>query len=200
MKTIAWDVDDVLNDLMRVWFEQKWLVEHPECMIRYEGITENPPHRLLKSGIDEYLKSLDEFRLSALYQQMPPVKEVREWFAKHGHRFRHIALTAAPLIAVSASAQWMFRNFGTWIRTFHFIPSERQGQDIPKYDRDKAAFLRWLEKADVLIDDNMANINDAEKIGVRGVLFPRPWNNSTKSIEQNEKSITEALSNGVNNR
>jgi hypothetical protein len=167
-------------------------------MVSYKDITENPPHRLLKTGINEYRRSLDEFRLSALYQQMPPVREVSVWFNKYGSGFRHIALTSAPLIAASASAQWVFRNFGTWIRTFHFIPSERQGQDIPEYDRDKAAFLGWLKKADVLIDDNIANINDAEKVGVRGVLFPRPWNHSKKTIAGAIRTLGDASSKTCN--
>ena len=59
LKTIAWDVDDVLNNLMRAWFEEKWLIDHPECNLLYEGLTENPPHRLLETNVDNYLKSLD---------------------------------------------------------------------------------------------------------------------------------------------
>ena len=97
MKTIAWDVDDVLNDLMLTCgFKQKWIKEHKDCKVRYPEVAENPPHRLLGVGINEYLSSLDEYRLSALYQQMTPIKEIMEWFARGGNNFRHIALTAVP--------------------------------------------------------------------------------------------------------
>lgn len=193
MKTIAWDVDDVLNDLMLSWFEQKWLKDNPNCAIHYEDITENPPHRLLKTSINEYLMSLDEFRLSALYQQMPPIREVSVWFNKYGSGFRHIALTSVPLIAASASAQWVFRNFGTWIRTFHFVPSKREGDNIPEYDIDKGAFLKWIQKVDVIVDDSLANIQAAESVGVKGIMIPSPWNQSNISIEETLSLIVDAI-------
>ena len=37
MKTIVWDVDDVLNDLMRDWLTQWWMPAHPETKIDYEN-------------------------------------------------------------------------------------------------------------------------------------------------------------------
>ena len=182
MKTIAWDVDDVLNDLMRLWLEQKWMKEHDNCKVRYPEIVENPPHRLLGVAIEEYLISLDEYRLSSMYQQMAPVKEVMSWFEKNGSNFRHIALTAVPLVAASASAQWVFRHFGPWIRTFHFVPSKREGDKIPEYDNDKGAFLKWIQKVDILVDDSHANIQAARSVGVKGIIFPKPWNKNKTSI------------------
>ena len=146
--------------------------------MRYPEVVENPPHRLLGVGINEYLSSLDEYRLSALYQQMTPVKEIMEWFARCGNNFRHIALTAVPLVAASASAQWVFKHFGAWIRTFHFVPSKGMDKISPDYDTDKSAFLQWLAKVDVFVDDNIANIETAEAIGIKGLLWPRPWNDS----------------------
>lgn len=193
MKTIAWDIDDVLNDLMRSWFEQKWIKEHGGCKLKYSGLSENPPHKLLGVGIEEYFSSLDEFRLSPLYQQMSPTEEVRKWFAKYGHRFRHIALTAAPLIAVSASAQWVFRHYGNWIRTFHFVPSKRKGQEMPEYERDKEDFLKWISKVDLLIDDSASNIMGAEKAGCKGILMPRPWNRSKISIGETLSILTDTV-------
>ncbi|MBI4707669.1 MAG: hypothetical protein HY761_07070 [Candidatus Omnitrophica bacterium] len=193
MKTIAWDVDDVLNDLMQSWFEQKWLKDHPDCNIRYDEITENPPHKLLGGSIDEYLLSLDRFRLSPLYQEMNPVNEVMEWFSKYGGNFHHIALTATPLIAVSASAQWVFRHFGRWIRTFHFVPSKRQEQVIPEYESDKGDFLQWIFRVDVLVDDGESNIMSAEKVGCKGILIPRPWNKSKISIGETLSMLTDIL-------
>lgn len=183
MKTIAWDVDDVLNDLMQAWFELKWIKGNSTCKLRYADIAENPPHRLLGTGIEEYLSSLDEFRLSPLYQQMNPVKEVIEWFSKYGSSFRHIALTSVPLGATSASSQWVFRHFGKWIRTFHFVPSNRSQENLPEYEKDKSDFLEWFGKVDIFIDDNMKNIKSAEKAGVHCILMPRPWNNSENTIE-----------------
>lgn len=182
MKTIAWDVDDVLNDLMLMWFRQRWIIEHDDCKLKYEELTENPPHRLLGISVYEYLQSLDDYRLSPLYQQMKPVKEVMEWFVKYGDRFRHIALTSVPLIAASASAQWVLKHFGSWIRTFHFVPSKREGANIPEYDVDKGAFLKWIQKVEVIVDDSMANIQAAERAGLKSIIIPRPWNISRTSI------------------
>jgi 5'(3')-deoxyribonucleotidase len=197
LKTIAWDVDDVLNDLMQSWFEQKWLTDHPECAMLYEDIAENPPARLLNTSLDRYLRSLDEFRLSYMYQQMFPVKEVMNWFVKNGSSFRHIALTAVPLIAASASAQWVFNHFGAWIRTFHFVPSKREGEEAQEYDNDKGDFLKWIQKVDVLVDDSLTNIKAAESAGIKGIILPRPWNKGeeqrAKGVEERAKLIVKAL-------
>lgn len=182
MITIAWDIDDVLNDLMRCWFEEKWLPSHRECKKGYEDLKENPPHGILGISLDDYLKSLDEYRLSERYIKMKPIQGVMEWFLRYGKRFRHIALTAVPLRASSISAQWVINNFGMWIRTFHFVPSKRQHEDIPEYEKDKGDFLKWLGKVDVLIDDNIKNINSAERVGIKGILMPRPWNNQNYTI------------------
>lgn len=180
-RTIAWDVDDVLNNLMHDWFVQKWLKDNGKCGLRYEDIAENPPHRLLGVQLETYRCSLDEFRLSALYQQMTPVKEVMEWFIEYGDNFRHIALTAVPLIAASASAQWVFKHFGKWIRTFHFVPSKREGLCLPETDKNKADFLKWIGRVDVFIDDNADNIKGIAD-NIKTIVFPRPWNNNKASI------------------
>ena len=56
MNLVVWDIDDVLNPLMRDWFEQHWLPRHSECRIAYQELTANPPHRVLGIAEDEYLK------------------------------------------------------------------------------------------------------------------------------------------------
>ena len=61
MLTLAWDVDDVLNNLMQVWLEEAWLPVHPECSVTYRELTANPPHREIGASLDEYLASLDDF-------------------------------------------------------------------------------------------------------------------------------------------
>ena len=99
MVTIAWDVDDVLNDLMREWFEAEWKAEHPKCNVAYEDLSENPPHHILEVSKEHYLESLDAFRADSCYNQMIPVHPVKEWFIHHGQKFRHVALTAVPFFA-----------------------------------------------------------------------------------------------------
>jgi FMN phosphatase YigB (HAD superfamily) len=183
MNLIVWDIDDVLNDLMRVWFEQHWLPRHPECPLRFEQIRENPPHRVLGISESEYLASLDEFRSSEMAGAMRPNAELYAWFQTRGARYRHVALTARPLASAPAAAEWLFRHFGDYIRTFSVVPS-RLAPDLPPYDLTKGKFLRWLGKEGVLVDDNAANVEAAAAAGMGGILFPQPWNQSRLSVTE----------------
>ena len=181
MKTIVWDVDDVLNDLMRDWLEQQWLPQHPESVADYSEITENPPHHILGVSREDYLESLDEFRLTRM-ADLAPVPEVRRWFDRHGPKFRHVVLTAVPLRAAHISAEWVTRHFGRWIRSFHFVPSPRQDDPPFHYDQSKGEFLRWLGLGDIIVDDHPVNLVAVANLGLSAVLFPRPWNNGSQSI------------------
>lgn len=183
LKTIVWDVDDVLNDLMHSWV-LSWCQDHPRCAVGYEDLKENPPHKVLGITMDSYLRSLDAFRLSLSYQNMVPIREVRDWFLQNGSRFRHIALTAVPLRAASFSAQWVFKNFGIWIRAFHFVPSKREEETIPQYDGDKTTVLQHLGMVDFFIDDHSENVIAAQNGGINSLIFPRPWNPSGMSVTE----------------
>lgn len=183
MLTIVWDVDDVLNDLMRVWFTTDWLPSHPECSLAFDDLTENPPDTVLKTARAEYLASLDRFRLSAQARAMPPRPEFLEWFRTHGDRFRHLALTARPRAMVPPLAEWVFRHFGAWIRTFGYVPS-RSGEGEPHYDLTKSEYLEWLGKADLFVDDSPENLRAAAALGIRGVLVPQPWNDSRQPVSE----------------
>ncbi len=183
MITLAWDIDDVLNELMETWFKVWWQPEHPGCTLRYENIEKNPPHQLIGVDLDEYLQSLDAFRLSGHYEQMQPNRKVLEWFKKHGFLFRHIALTSAPRKAASISASWVIRHFGDWIRTFHFIPSPRRNENLAGYDTTKADYLKWLDRVDILIDDNEHNVVGLNMAGIKYFLVARPWNSSLLRME-----------------
>jgi len=68
VRTVVWDVDDVLNDLMQSWFDSVWTPEHPGELLRYAGVSQNPPHKLLGVGRDEYLASLKE--IGAAYREV----------------------------------------------------------------------------------------------------------------------------------
>lgn len=174
-RTIAWDVDDVLNDLMRAWFERSFLPRHPGCPRTYDELTENPPHRRLDVALEDYLSSLDEFRL-ANAAELAPEPEVLRWFEAHGDEFRHVALTATPLHTAPISAAWVMRHFGRWIRTFAVVPSPRPFDKGKRWDATKGDWLAWFGKVDLLIDDSPANVRAADEAGVRAVLWPRPWN------------------------
>ena len=178
MATIAWDVDDVLNNLMQEWFFTEWKIKHPQCQADIEDLLENPPHKILGVREDEYLESLDSFRVSTGYPRMSPVDKVLQWFMQHGHKHRHIAVTSVPHAFAPTSAEWVLHHFGAWIRTFHFVPSPRNGDALPRYDTGKGDFLRWIQKVDLIVDDNEENVAEAISTGVKGLVFPRPWNAS----------------------
>jgi len=193
MITIAWDVDDILNDLMYCWLVNKWLPEHPGCKVSFEQITQNTPERIINSTKEEYQLSLDSFRLSPAYLKMSPEPEVLAWFQRHGDKARHIALTAVPVKAAHVSADWVMKNFGKWIRSFHFIPSPRMGEQAIEYDRSKADYLKWLNKVDILVEDSEQNMWGAQESGIRGVLVAKPWNKNGLSITDALKEIEQAI-------
>ena len=128
MKTIVWDVDDVLNDLTRAWFETEWLPLHPACRLGYHELKTNPPHELLGVSKTEYLTSLDRFRLSQEAASRAPDSALLNWFRAHGDQHRHIALTARPRETVCPALQWLLDHFGEWFQTVGFVPSERPGK------------------------------------------------------------------------
>ena len=184
MITIAWDVDDVLNDLMRCWLESGWKAEHPECKIAFEQVTENTPERILNCTKEEYQASLDHFRLSPAYPDLKPDPQVLAWFNEYGAQARHIALSAVPLNAAHVSAAWVMKHFGNWIRSFNFIPSTRRQAPAPGYDLTKADFLKRVGNVDVLVEDSQQNIAQAHTIGVKGLLLKKPWNQSNLALKE----------------
>lgn len=182
MKTIIWDIDDVLNDLTHAWLEKVWLPLHPECHVRYENVTENPPQNLLGIGKQEYLVSLDAFRLSPEADRMVPDDQVLGWFKRYGRYFRHIALTARPRKTVFPAIEWVLRHYGEWFQTFSYVPAERPSEPTGHPDQDKHDFLFWLGKADYFIDDSPYNVDEAQKLGIDAYLVAQPWNGSTVNL------------------
>jgi hypothetical protein len=176
MKTIVWDIDDVLNDLTRAWFETAWLPMHPDCRLGYHELKTNPPHELLGVSKEEYLASLDRFRLSPDAVSRAPDNALVDWFRAHGDQYRHIALTARARETVCPVLQWLLGHFGEWFQTFGFVPSKRPGQSSGQPDRGKGDYLAWLGKADFFIDDSPDNCLAAEKLGIGSFLVAQPWN------------------------
>ena len=195
MKTLAWDVDDVLNSLMRAWFDDLRSNQAREIKIGYDQLLENPPHELLGMTLNEYLDSLDAFRLSGRYAQLEPSGEILNWFNAYGHCSRHLALSAVPLAAAHVSSAWVLKHFGKWIRTFTFVPSKRAGEKILEYDRSKADFIGWQGKIDILIDDNPGHIEQAAQIGIQGMLITQPWNEGKLTLNELLTSLAKAVGN-----
>ena len=193
MLTIAWDVDDVLNDFMNVWYIHKWLPEHPQCNTPFVSLVENPPHQLLGCSKEEYLASLDEFRLSTAFQNVKPVAEILRWFVAHGSKAHHVALTAVPSAAAHVSGQWVMRHFGAWMRTFHFIPSYRKNIDDVGYDKSKVDYIKRTDIIDVLVEDNPDQLIGLDGIHKQGLLIPRPWNRAKRNVGQVLAELTKLV-------
>jgi len=190
MLTIAWDVDDVLNDLMFSWFNKAWKVEHPDSKVSFSEISQNPPDCVLGISRAEYLASLDQFRAADDARMMTPNASILTWLNQFGASYRHIALTARPLGSTPYAAEWLFRHFGGFIRTFAVVPT-RLADGLPSYDRDKADYLAWLDKVDILVDDSEENIRGAERLGIRGVLYPQPWNRAPQTPDEILRSLAQ---------
>jgi hypothetical protein len=182
--TVVWDVDDVLNDLTRAWLTDSWRPEHPASRVEYEDLTANPPHTVVGIKLDEYLASLDRFRLGPGYGRLVPQPAIREWLGAHGTTCRHVALTATPLHTAPSTAEWVLREFGTWIREFAFIPSRRPGEMPPSYDADKGAWMARMATPCVLVDDSEENLAAAEEAGVMTLCWPRPWNKGRRDVPE----------------
>jgi hypothetical protein len=180
MKTLTWDVDDVLNDLMRDWLQAWWRAQHPECKVDYEEIRENPPERILGISRETYLNSLDEFRREHGPLLKPNVA-VLAWFKTYGHLFRHMALTTTPLHCADISAAWVMKYFGNWIRSFNVVPSPRGKAPHFEYDTNKADFLDWLGGSDMMIDDNPTTIAQLGRRSTQTLLWPQPWNDNQQT-------------------
>jgi len=189
MTTIAWDVDDVLNDLMGAWLREEWQPAHPSCAASYGDLRSNPPHEVIGAELDEYLASLDSFRHSRYLDQLQPLPEAVEWFERNGDRYRHIVLTSVPVRYAPTSASWVLRHFGRWIRSFNFVPSKRSGESLPEYDGSKQDFLSWFGKAEVLVDDHPGNVEAARKAGLNALLMPRPWNGANGAARETFKEL-----------
>jgi len=171
MIMIAWDVDDVLNNLTEAWLA----ANHPAA--NYTALVTNPPLEPLGLERAAYLASLDHFR-ETCFESLRPNAEVLAWFREHGHRARHIALSAVPRRFAPVSAEWTLAHFGDWIRTYSFIPSPRPEDAFADYDTDKVAFLARTGLADALVDDSEKNVQGARFIGFTDLLFPQPWNSA----------------------
>lgn len=195
-RVVVWDVDDVLNDLMRAWLEDVWAPDHPERVVRFDDLRENPPVALLDLSTSEYQSSLDAYRLSTAYSEQAPNPDVIAWLQANGERCRHVALTATALSAAPASAAWVLRHFGRWIRDFAVIPAVRPDADLPIYDVDKGSWLVRLGASAVLVDDSPTNLAAAAAVGTSAVCWPRPWNGSGSSVAETLRALTRLIQAG----
>ena len=87
-----------------------------------------------------------------------------------------MALTATALSAAPSTSAWVLRHFGRWIRAFAFVPAERAGESLLRYDKDKGAWVARLSATAMLVDDQPGNLEAAAAAGAATVRWPQPWN------------------------
>lgn len=191
MLTIAWDIDDVLNNLMYEWLN--WYKQsHTECIVEYKDLKENPPHNILGCTKEEYIKSLTEFRLLK-YESLTPNPEVVSWFKKYGDKAYHIVVTSTRYSTEYVSSSWLFKHFYTWIRGFFVAPSYDENSKCIVYDQNKYQFLRRTRLADIIIDDNQEVIDQCRLLGIEAFLVKKPWNTSKSTLTKILHDITKFL-------
>lgn len=182
MLTIAWDVDDVLNNLMEEWLKDYSIKN--EKQIPYSSIKENPPSEILGISLNEYFKSLDKFRLSEASLNMAPNSEILNWFEQNGGYFKNIALSATTQFTSQNGAFWVMKHFSKWISSYNIVPSYRDGENYTRQFETKKDFLNWIKVVNILVDDNEKNIQQAEELGIKGFLVSRPWNTGGLTITE----------------
>jgi hypothetical protein len=194
MITVIWDICDTLNDSKYRWFIN-FKFHNTLCILEdYKDLCEDPPWKLMGITKERYLTSLDNYRLSS-YKFLEPNKEFLEWFIDHGEKTEHIALTEIPLKCAHISSDWVFTHFGNWIRTFHCIPSTRRYCYPPEYHKNKAEYIRDLNKDNLIfIDDNEENIEEIEKLklNIKTFCVKQPWN-SGMSINRILKKLNKMI-------
>jgi hypothetical protein len=171
---VAWDVDDVLNDLTAEWLA--W----SRIAVPYESLARNPPHAQVGMTHAEYLASLDAFRRER-YSSLAPNPKVQRWISQSSARVNHIVVTAVPSFAAPFSAGWVMRHFGERVRGFHFAPSSRP--DDPQPRPDKSEILARFRDRAILVDDSVEHVERAGSRGMTAVLFPRPWNDAPDDVD-----------------
>ena len=170
---LIWDIDDVLNDLMRLFCSTVAQRIEPGITAG-ELLTENPPLTRLGCRLDEYRALLDECREKFLFNSLPS-EEVRTFLRVHGGSFRSLALSSCPMNMAPRSAEWVLRHFGLWIQGVIFVPSPRSKIIVGSYlYRSKAEAVSEL--GGILIDDAPVNVEAVRKAGGRALYFPAPWN------------------------
>ena len=143
---------------------------------------DNPPHRLCGLDLQDYLASLDQFRLCPAFASLAPRPELLEWFQRNGDAFEHHVLTARPTRTVAAGSSWVFTHFGRWVRHFHFVPAARPDDLAPDSGAGKECLLRQIGCVDFMVDDSAGNLKACAPLVGRGILVPQPWNGGDHGI------------------
>ena len=186
MALVIWDIDDVLNELSARWLE--W-VNDPAITDKSQ-LTNPHFEEVLGWNRGHYLESLDRFRAER-FIDLEPNRLVQSFMSRHT-QVSNVLLSATPLSCAPFSAQWGFVHFGQWIDGVLIAPSPRP--ETPSTNKTKRDHIQRLVDAGdrvICIDDQPANIREAERAGALAFLWPQPWNES----ESSQAAVLDSISN-----
>lgn len=175
MKTICWDVDNVLNNLIEEWLiYYKYVNLGKYDHIKFNQLLHYNLYNSLNITEKEFIESLDYFTIN-YYKTLKPNKVILNWFTLYGHLTHNIVLTAFPLRYIEISAQWVLKYYGQWIRSYAFTPLEIR-EDTIIYDKTKSDYINRMGNIDIFIEDSEKNILNSQ--ATNNLILKRPWNNS----------------------
>ncbi len=123
-------------------------------------------YELLCMSKDEFLYLADQFCLSSLHHNMPPVHGAQEAVHRLARAHDLYAVSARPAQFAGEVTELIHRHFGS--RVF-------KGIDLLGHRHDKGEHCVRNGLVD-LIDDGAHNAMHATRVGVRAILYDRPWN------------------------
>lgn len=177
-----WDVDDVLNNLT------KDFISYIAPSIPYKEILNPNIHDSLGLSQNDYHYELDNFRRRE-YLNLKPNLEIIN-FIKSRKGSMHYILTSVPHEFIEISFCWVKRNFDNMFYGYLFAPSRRENVNLQTSAKmDHLNNLNLIGRKTYFIDDNPYNFINIDNTSITKVLWPQPWNSSTKSLEEGEKYI-----------
>jgi len=190
----VWDVDDVLNPLMRDWLEYQKQLGSVCSKFEYADLINPDFSETLGWPRQKFLFALDEFRLK-FQRRLEPNKLIKNWFRQNqAMNVKHVALTATPRTVSDVSRDWVSQNFGEFVDDFHLAPSARDTDLLPRKRKQDFYMEFKAEYREVIaIDDRPDNLNDARDAGISILCWPQPWNGSLLDSESTLKELSKMI-------
>lgn len=167
---IAVDIDDVIvphfQDLI-IWYNQKYGTK-----LRLEHNQKGDPKPWGVETVDEAIKRVQGFFETPEFANPSPFKEAVEALRILSSDFILVAMTARDTLVERITQDWLDRHFSEIFKEAHFTAR----YNLEGKSRSKADVGLEIGAA-YLIDDTPANVLEAARVGIKGLLFGNyPWN------------------------
>lgn len=167
--TIAIDIDDVLSDTFTnfiAYYDRKeGIALEKKDFMNYPWIDKN-------GDMDKRMAMrAAEFIESGLLATHKPIRGSRQAVASLAKEHILIPITSRDLNFKPATIDWVEKYFPNQFKRI-FFSSEIPSQEILGGKGDVCRHIG----AEILIDDYQEYIIDADKHGIKGIIFTQPWN------------------------